>query len=41
MMARHLDLVHRMMGILRHFQAFSSLQVFSAPKQNPDSPQRQ
>jgi len=33
--------VHWTLGILRHFQAFSSLRVFSAPKQNPRPPQRQ
>jgi len=33
--------VHWTLGILSHFQAFSSLRVFPAPKQSPRPPQRQ
>jgi hypothetical protein len=33
--------VHWTPGILPHFQAFSSLRVFPAPKQSPRQPQRQ
>jgi hypothetical protein len=38
MMARHLAKVRLMCGILRHFQAFFSLRVFPAPKQNLHPP---
>jgi hypothetical protein len=34
MIARHVDVVHWTLGILRHFQAFFWLRVFPALKQS-------
>jgi len=38
MIARHVDVVHWTLGILRDLQAFFWLRVFPAPKQSPRPP---